>query len=67
LVVDDIADTGETFEYLMEHFAKNKAITEIVTCSVFVRRSSSFVPNYFHTDLVGKDWVVFPWEKTPSK
>lgn len=67
LVVDDIADTGETFEYLMDHFRRNKAITEIVTCSVFVRRSSSFVPNYYHTDLVGKDWVVFPWEKTPTK
>jgi len=67
LVVDDIADTGETFEYLMEHFGKNQAIEKIVTCSVFVRRSSSFVPNYFHKDIVGKDWVVFPWEKTPSK
>ena len=60
-------DTGETFEYLMEHFGKNQAIEKIVTCSVFVRRSSSFVPNYFHKDIVGKDWVVFPWEKTPSK
>jgi hypoxanthine phosphoribosyltransferase len=65
LLVDDIADTGETFEYLMKHFNKNKAITEVITCSVFVRRTSSFIPNYYHTDIVGKDWVVFPWEKTP--
>jgi hypoxanthine phosphoribosyltransferase len=65
LLVDDIADTGETFEYLMKHFNKNKAITEVITCSVFVRRTSSFIPNYYHTDIVGKDWVIFPWEKTP--
>jgi len=65
LVIDDISDTGNTFKFLKDHFSKNNSIDEIVTCSLFVRRSSSFIPDYYHTDIIGKDWIVFPWEPDP--
>ena len=66
LLIDDIADTGETFNFLLDHFKRNKNIKGITTCSVFVRRSSSYVPDYYAKDIVGNEWVVFPWEpKTP--
>ena len=65
LLIDDIADTGETFNFLLDHFSKNKNINNITTCSLFVRRSSSYVPDYYHTDIVGNDWIVFPWEPAP--
>ena len=66
LVIDDIADTGETFKFLLDHFNKNKQITKIITCSLFVRRSSGFIPDYYHTDIIGNEWVVFPWESDPT-
>tara|TARA_A100001037_G_scaffold244817_1_gene225864 strand:+ start:49168 stop:49632 length:465 start_codon:yes stop_codon:yes gene_type:complete len=66
LVIDDISDTGETFKFLMNHFGKNKQINKIITCSLFVRRSTSFVPDYYHTDIVGNEWIVFPWESDPT-
>jgi len=66
LLIDDIADTGETFNFLLDHFKRNKNINKITTCSVFVRRSSNYVPDFFARDIVGSEWVVFPWEpKTP--
>ena len=66
LLIDDIADTGETFNFLLDHFKRNKNINKITTCSVFVRRSSNYVPDYYAKDIVGNEWIVFPWElKTP--
>ena len=65
LLIDDIADTGETFNFLLDHFSKNKNIKSITTCSLFVRRSSNYIPDYYHTDIVGNDWIVFPWEPAP--
>ena len=65
LLIDDIADTGETFNFLLDHFGKNKNINSITTCSLFVRRSSNYIPDYYHTDIVGNDWIVFPWEPAP--
>ena len=62
LLIDDISDTGETFKFLLDHFSKNKQITKLITCSLFVRRSSGFIPDYYHTDIIGNEWVVFPWE-----
>lgn len=66
LVIDDISDTGETFKFLLDHFRKNKQINKIITCSLFVRRSTSFIPDYYHTDIIGNEWVVFPWETDPT-
>ena len=66
LLIDDIADTGETFHFLLDHFKRNKNINKIITCSVFVRRSSNYVPDYYAKDIVGNEWIVFPWEpRTP--
>lgn len=65
LIIDDISDTGETFKFLLDHFSRNKNITSITTCSLFVRRSSNYIPDYYHTDIVGNDWIVFPWEPAP--
>ena len=66
LLIDDIADTGETFNFLLNHFKRNKNINSITTCSLFVRRTSSHVPNYYYKDIIGKEWIVFPWEpRTP--
>ena len=57
LLIDDIADTGETFNFLLDHFKRNKNINKITTCSVFVRRSSNYVPDYYAKDIVGNEWI----------
>ena len=65
LLIDDISDTGETFKFLIDHFGRNKNIISLTTCSLFVRRSSNYIPDYYHQDIIGNDWIVFPWEPAP--
>jgi uncharacterized protein len=59
LVVDDIADTGESLSLVRDHVQERKAI-EIQTATLYHKRRSAFKPDYFgkETDC----WVVFPWE-----
>ncbi|MBI4158206.1 MAG: hypothetical protein HY505_01100 [Candidatus Yanofskybacteria bacterium] len=53
LVVDDIADSGDT---MIEFLGKKKYITATLFCN----RSGKYSPTYFCREKVG--WVVFPWE-----
>ena len=52
LIVDDIADTGET----LKKFAGK---IDIVTLAF--KPGCSYVPTHFKY-LKGDDWVIFPWE-----
>jgi len=59
LLVDDISDTGKTFErginYLKELGAK-----EIITASLLTKPWTTYIPDFY----VGKakEWVIFPYE-----
>lgn len=61
LLVDDISDSGKSFNYIKNDYLKNKEII-CDTASLVVKPKTSFVPDYFamyeHTDT----WVKFPWE-----
>jgi hypoxanthine phosphoribosyltransferase len=60
LVVDDVADTGESLKLVNSHLKKQGAsIVKIVT--IYYKPWSNIVPDYY-----GKEtpcWVVFPWER----
>ena len=55
IVVDDIADTGET---LLHYKVKGYFIT-----TMFYHQQSKVVPNYWFKEKTDK-WVVYPWEET---
>lgn len=54
LIVDDIADTGDT---MVEFLGRKKYLT----ATLFYNSSSKYTPAYFCRKKVG--WVVFPWEE----
>ena len=62
LVIDDINDSGKTFNYLKE---KNKEHSQIQFCSVVDNINSSFQTNFCGLEIAKKEeqWVVFPWEQ----
>ena len=67
LVVDDIYDTGETYNYLQGLFDRTGTKCDFVTLVV---RSGIQKPYnlYWSKDLEGdKRWVVFPWEDKQEK
>ena len=58
LVVDDIADTGETLEDF-----DNK---HNVICTFHYHKQSLVKPDYYCEEK-GDDWIVYPWEITESE
>ena len=61
LVVDDIVDSGSTFSKLIE-IAFEKKI-EYKTASLLYKPCSSYIPDYFVSEVPSILWIVFPWER----
>jgi hypoxanthine phosphoribosyltransferase len=59
LVVDDVADTGETLKLAVDHVRKAGA-GSVASCTVYVKPWCKFRPDYY-ARVVDK-WVVFPYE-----
>ena len=54
LVVDDIADSGNTLAQIQRH--------NFLTATLARRYSSSFSPLFVGVDILDDHWLVFPWE-----
>lgn len=61
LIVDDIADSGETFQYAWRKFIGN-GCERVQTASVFYKPCSKFKPDYFAEEVEERTWIVQPWE-----
>ena len=59
LVIDDIADSGNTLAQIQRHNFK--------TATLARRYSSSFSPLLVGEDISDDHWLVFPWENIRSK
>lgn len=59
LIVDDVADTGESIKLVNSHLKEHGA-SEIKIATIYCKPWSIIVPNYYakKTSL----WIVFPWE-----
>lgn len=62
LIVDDIADTGNTFKYAVKKF-KDNFCESVTTASIFYKPKSSFKPDYIVQEVSDETWIVQPWEK----
>ena len=59
LVVDEVADWGESLKLAMAH-AKERGALEVRTATVYYKPWSTVKPDYFGKET--RRWVVFPWE-----
>jgi uncharacterized protein len=59
LVIDDIADSGNTLAQIQRHNFK--------TATLARRYSSSFSPLFVGVDIRDDHWLVFPWENIRAK
>tara|TARA_B100000029_G_C17253472_1_gene843646 strand:+ start:107 stop:631 length:525 start_codon:yes stop_codon:yes gene_type:complete len=71
LVVDDICDSGETFEKMVQHINNPKDNssfsnkTEVRFATLWWNNECEFKPHYWVRDCAkdsGKIWIHFPWE-----
>jgi len=58
LLVDEIADTGETLKRRLRFFSRPK--TTIITLNY--KNQSTIIPDYYVEKVDNEDWVIYPWE-----
>ncbi|WP_457745197.1 phosphoribosyltransferase [Sulfurimonas sp.] len=61
LVVDDIADSGETLDFIMKYLRKNFPQIEFQSCSLFYKKTSVYEPDFWINEA--SKWIEFFWEK----
>ena len=59
LLVDDIADTGESLRVAMEHLQQQR-VAEVRVATVYRKPLSVVTPDFYEKET-GR-WVVFPWD-----
>lgn len=64
LLVDDIADTGESLIATIEHL-KEKNVKSILAATLAKKPQSKFTPDFFASET--PNWVIFPWEITETR
>jgi len=60
LVVDDVADTGESLLVALDHVHERGA-GEVKTVTVYHKPHSRLKPDFFAETT--SNWIVFPWER----
>jgi hypoxanthine phosphoribosyltransferase len=60
LVVDDLADSGESLKVVIAHLKKLGA-QEIRVATIYYKPWSIVVPHYYEKQT--RNWIVFPWEQ----
>jgi len=60
LIVDDVADTGETIKIVREH-VKNLMAKDIRIAVIDYKKTSKFIPDYYAAEMEGWKWIVYPW------
>lgn len=60
LIVDDVADTGDTFTVTMD-YVKGKNPLEVKSSVLHYKTCSSFVPDYWAEKQDEWKWIIYPW------
>lgn len=60
LLVDDVADTGESLRVALEH-VQEKGSGLVKTVTVYYKPHSTFKPDFFASTT--SNWIIFPWER----
>lgn len=60
LVVDDVADTGESLR-LVRAYLKEQGASEVKIATIYYKPWSVVIPDYYEKET--KSWIIFPWER----
>ena len=64
LIVDDLADTGHTLEFVKK-FCETTFDKPADLATVYYKTGSVVIPDYYATVISSDVWVVFPYEAQP--
>lgn len=61
LLVDDVSDSGDTFEVALDHIRQRSSPSEIRTAVLHHKSSSSYMPDYYAMKITKWRWLIYPW------
>ena len=61
LVVDDVTDTGDSFNVALEHIRSRGEPEQMRTLVLHHKTVSSYVPDYFARGMSEWRWLIYPW------
>jgi len=61
LLVDDVCDTGDTFDVATKHLQERMQPAEIRTAVMHYKKTSSFVPDFYARRMIKWRWIIYPW------
>lgn len=61
LIVDDICDTGNTFDHIKEKIGDR--FRSVRYAALFAKKDSKHKVDHYSVVVKDDTWVVFPWEK----
>lgn len=61
LLVDDVADSGETFAVALDHLKDCGPPAELRTAVLHYKTVSSHVPDYYAKKIINWRWIIYPW------
>ncbi len=60
LVVDDVADTGDSISIIMDYLKEQNPI-DIRTAVLHYKTCSTTIPDYYGEKLEEWNWIIYPW------
>lgn len=60
LIIDEVCDSGKTFERAISYFKKYKT-KKILTLAPYVKKRTKFMPNFYSKSSM-TEWIIFPYE-----
>jgi len=61
LLVDDVSDTGDTFQVALDHLRSQGDPTVIKTVVMHHKITSAYVPDFYAAKVVKWRWLIYPW------
>ncbi len=61
LLVDDVSDTGDTFEVAIQHINDRANPAEVRTAVLHHKIVSKYKPDYYTREVKEWHWITYPW------
>lgn len=61
LIVDDVSDTGDTFEVAVPHIREHLPDAEIRTAVLLHKATCPDLPDFHARKVIKWRWIIFPW------
>jgi hypoxanthine phosphoribosyltransferase len=61
LLVDDVTDTGDSFDVALTHIRERGVPLEVRTLALHHKSVSPYEPDYFGALVTDWRWIIYPW------